>query len=136
LPGEKQAEHVETAGSSSPSASALASQVTDPLTNQPASQDIETPAPPTREKSAVKKFMRKRTAEPLQTETSQPADLPPPAQKKSPVSVPDPPVAASAESSPDEPRFFVPSRIRFFDPAADTSDEKSSTTPQVGNLKA
>src|SRR5207342_364384 len=98
LHGEKRGVQFETAGSSNPSASALPSQATDPLTNQPAGQGIETPVPPTREKSAVKKFMRKRTAEPLHTETSQPADFPPPAQQNSPDSVPEAPVAASAES--------------------------------------
>ena len=133
--GEKQVEQFETASSSNPSASALASQATDPLTNLPASREVETSAP-ARKKSVVRKFLRKRPAYPLHTEISQPADFSPTAPQSSPVSGPEAPIAPGAESAPDEPRFFVPSRIRFFDPAADTSDEKSTTTPQNGDLEA
>jgi hypothetical protein len=133
--GEKQTEQFETASISNPSDSTLASQPTDPLTNLPTSREVETSAP-ARKKSVVRKFLRKRPAYPLHTEISQPADFSRTAQQSSPVSGPGAPVAPGAESAPDEPRFFVPSRVRFFDPASDTSDEKITTTPETGDLKA
>jgi len=65
-------------------------------------------------------------------QTSSPADVPSPPNQDSAASVTQIPIAANPEPAPEEPRFFVPSRIRFFDPASDLSDEKNSEALQAG----